>query len=96
VNDGRSAVYFWPDAEAPAACVVTRHGRLGWGLEGAKGPENAELPPARLEEICCTFTAADIPSEAAIEALEHAARAPSLGRHGIWRRRRRDDDYEEM
>lgn len=82
--------------QSPAVCVVTRHGRLGWALEGAKGPENAELPPARLDEICRTFTAVDIPSEGAIEALEYVARTPSLGRHGIRRQRRRDDDYEEM
>lgn len=37
VNDGRAAVYFWPHAQAPAACVVTRHGRLAWTLFDAKG-----------------------------------------------------------
>ena len=91
VNDGRSAVYLWPDVAAPAACVVTRHGRLGWGLQDAKGPENADLPSARMEEICSTFAAAGIPREPALEALEHAARTP-------WRRRwrRREAGYEEM
>jgi hypothetical protein len=99
VNDGRAAVYFWPDAQAPAACVVTRHGRLGWALEDAKGPENVDLPPARLDEIHRAFDAAGIPRECAIEAVEHAARAPALrqyGLHGPRRRRRRDVDYEEM
>jgi hypothetical protein len=95
VNDGRSAVYLWPDAQAPAACVVTRHGRLGWGLEAAKGPKNVELPPRRLEEICSAFAAANIPKEA-LEALEHAARtSSSLHWHQMRRRRRRDADYEE-
>jgi hypothetical protein len=96
VNECRSAIYLWPHAQTPAVCVVTRHGRLGWALEAAKGPENAELPPARLEEICCVFAAADIPKEDAIEALEHAARAPSLRRHGMRRQRRRDEDYDEI
>ncbi len=58
VNDGRAAIYLWPDALAPAACVVNRHGRLGWALQDAKGPENADLPPARLQEIWRTFAAA--------------------------------------
>jgi hypothetical protein len=96
VNDGRSAVYLWPHAQTPAACVVTRHGRLGWALEAPKGPENAELPPARLEEICRAFAVVDIPREAAIEALEHAARARSLRPHGMRHRRGRDAGYEEM
>ena len=95
VNDGRAAVYLWPDVLAPAACVVNRHGRLGWALQDAKGPENADLPPARLQEIWRTFAAAGIPREAAVEALEHAAHAPSLPQR-IQRRRRRDIDYEEM
>jgi hypothetical protein len=83
VNDGRSAVYLWPDAKAPSVCVVTRHGRLGWALEAAKGPENAELPPARLEEICRAFAAAGIPKESAIEGLEQAVhRRRWLRQHG--------------
>jgi hypothetical protein len=96
VNDGRSAVYLWPHAKAPAACVVTRHGRLGWVLEAAKGPENADLLPDRLEEICCAFATAGIPRGTAIETLEHAALASSLRRRGMRRRLRRDADYEEM
>jgi len=93
VNECRSAIYLWPHAQTPAVCVVTRHGRLGWALQDAKGPENAELPPTRLEEICRAFAATDIPKEDAIQALEHAA---WLQRHGIRRRRRRDEGYEEM
>jgi hypothetical protein len=90
VNDGRAAVYLWPHAQAPAACVVTRHGRLGWALHDAKGPENAELPPARLKEIRDAFAAAGIPGEAAVEALENAARARSLRRHAMRRARRNE------
>ena len=96
VNECRSAIYLWPHAQTPAVCVVARHGRLGWALEAAAGPENAELPLPRLEEICRAFAAADIPKADAIEALEDAARVPSLRRHGFRRRRRRDADYREM
>ncbi len=93
MNESRSAIYLWPHAQAPAVCAVNRHGRLGWALQDAKGPENSDLPPHRLEEIYCAFTAAGIPREPAVEALEHAARAPSLRRHGL---RRRDADYDEL
>ena len=96
VNDGRSAVYFWPHAQTPAACVVSRHGRVGWVLEDAKGPENAELPPTRLEEIHCAFAAAGIPRDSMIEAIEHAGHAPEFLRHEIWARQNRDAAYEEM
>jgi len=96
VNECRSAIYLWPHAETPAVCVVSRHGRLGWGLETAKGPENAELPLSRMDEICCAFDAAGIPKESAIEALEHAAQGSLLPRHRARRRRRRDADYDEM
>jgi hypothetical protein len=83
VNDGRAAVYHWPDVKAPAVCVVSRHGRLGWALEDTKGPENAELPPARLKEICCAFAAVSIPWVSVVEALEEAAHTRWLRRHGI-------------
>jgi hypothetical protein len=90
VNDVRAAVYFWPHGETPAACVVNRHGRLGWGLADAKGPENAELPLARLQEIHCAFAAAGIPKESAIEAIEHAAHSVTTSRRARRRRRRNE------
>ena len=96
VNESRSAIYLWPHAQAPAVCAVNRHGRLGWALQDAKGPENSDLPPSRLEEIYCAFTAAGIPREAAVEALENAAQAPSLRRLGLRRQQRRDVDYDEL
>ena len=74
VDNGRAAVYLWPDAETPAACLVGRHGRLGWALEDTKGPANAELPPARLEEIGRAFAAVGIPTESAFEALARERR----------------------
>jgi hypothetical protein len=97
VNDGRAAVYFWPHEHAPAACVVTRHGRLGWALGDAKGPENVELPSPRLQEIHRAFAAAGIPTDSALEAIEHAAHSVRLREHRQQRRRRRvDEEYEEM
>jgi hypothetical protein len=81
----------------------TRHGRLDQALQDAKGPENSELPPTRLEEICRAFMATGIPRESAIEALEHAARGPSMRR--AWapapvapqcRLRRALEEFEEL
>jgi hypothetical protein len=99
VNDGRSAVYLWHHAAAPAACVVTRHGRLGWALEDAKGPENAELPTARLEEIHHAFATAGIPQDVVVEAIEDCARVLSIHERRFRRRGRRIDldpaDLEE-
>jgi hypothetical protein len=96
VNECRSAIYLWPHTRAPAVCVVNRHGRLGWALEEAKGPENADLPAARLEEICRAFAAAGIPKESAIEALEQAASRRWLRQHEARRRRRDAADLEEI
>jgi hypothetical protein len=98
VDECRSAIYLWPDAEVPAVCVVNRHGRLGWALQEAAGPENASLPRAKLHEICCAFAAAGIPQEFAVEALEHAAHAPMLRQFGGCRHRQgeRDAWYEDM
>ena len=97
VNDGRAAAYFWPHAQAPAACVITRHGRLGWTLDDAKGPENAELPPARLEEIHRAFATVGIPVYSTVKALEHAASLLWLQEHRQYRRHRRtDEEHEEM
>jgi hypothetical protein len=99
VNDGRSAVYFWADAQAPAACVASRHGRLGWGLDDAKGPENADLPPARLEEIHRAFAAAGMPRGAALEAIAQTGLALELRQHHRRERRRRRNEaaeFEEM
>jgi hypothetical protein len=80
VNNGRSAVYVWPHLQTPAVCVVNRHGRLGWALDDARGPENAELPPDRMQAISSAFAAAGIPCSITIEPLEYMAH-PVIGRH---------------
>jgi hypothetical protein len=43
VNSGWRAIYLWEDEVTPAACLVNRHGRLGWFLDDVKGPKNAEI-----------------------------------------------------
>jgi hypothetical protein len=96
VNAGCAAVYLWPHPQAPAACVVTRHGRLGWALADAKGPENADLPPAREEEIHRAFAAVGIPKDSALEPLEQADHALERLRRLQRARRHRDVEYEEI
>jgi hypothetical protein len=99
VNDGRAAVYFWPHPQAPAACVVTRHGRLGWALEDAKGPENADLPAVRLAEIHRAFAAVGMPKDSALAAVEDIGDRPQMPPlHRVaWRRRRNEAaEFEEM
>jgi hypothetical protein len=96
VNYGRSAIYLWPHPQSPAICLVTRHGRLGWAFENAKGPENADLPPIRLAEIERAFTDTGIPGEATIEAIENAIGALHRRDRHRRARRRREEEYEEM
>jgi len=96
VNDGRAAVYFWPHRQAPAACVVARHGRLGWALEDAKGPENADLPAARLEEIHRAFAAAGMPRDSALAAIECTGHVLELRQHHRRERRRRRNEAVEL
>lgn len=51
IDAGISAIYLWDDPQAPAACAVERHGRLGWFLAEVKGPRNTDLKPDRLCHI---------------------------------------------
>jgi hypothetical protein len=74
VIEYRAAVYLWLDEEAPAACVVTWQGRMGWALEDAKGPDNAELPPDRFNRIVKAFADAGIPRLADVGSLIVLAR----------------------
>jgi len=78
VNDGKEALYLWPHETAPAACQVVRYGRLGWFLEQVKGPNNANLPPDRLEEIQTVFAAAGMPPSSTISAIERIVDAPQI------------------
>jgi hypothetical protein len=55
VDAGSCAVYLWQDAEKPAACLVWRHGRLGWFLDEVKGPRNANIEPEQRAIIDTAF-----------------------------------------
>ena len=46
---------FGKDAEKPAACLVCRHGRLGWFLDEVKGPRNANIEPEQRAIIDTAF-----------------------------------------
>jgi hypothetical protein len=70
IDAGGCAVYLWDDPAAPAVCLVTRQGRLGWSLSESLDPENAKLDRKQLQEIITTFADADIPQYFAIRSLE--------------------------
>jgi hypothetical protein len=55
IDAGSCAVYLWQDAEKPAACLVWRHGRLGWFLDEVKGPRNAAIEPEQRAIIDSAF-----------------------------------------
>jgi hypothetical protein len=55
IDAGSCAVYLWQDGESPAACLVWRHGRLGWFLDEAKGPRNANIEPEQRAIIDTAF-----------------------------------------
>lgn len=60
-------------------------------------PENAELPPNRLEEIGHAFASIDIPWVSIVEAVEHAVDSRWLRRHGIHPPRRDEAaEFEEI
>ena len=52
-NDGTFAIYL--SDEWQVACLLRRHGRLGWLLAQAKGPGNCDIDPDRLTEIQAAF-----------------------------------------
>jgi hypothetical protein len=70
IDAGGCAVYLWDNPTAPAVCLVTRQGRLGWSLSDALGPENAMLDNRQLQEIVTAFAEANIPQYSAIRSLE--------------------------
>jgi hypothetical protein len=51
IDAGGCAAYLWDDRAAPAVCLVTRQGRLGWSLSESLGPENAKLDMKQLQKI---------------------------------------------
>jgi hypothetical protein len=71
IDAGGCAVYLWDDPAAPAVCLVTRQGRLGWSLSVALGPENEKLDREQLQKITTAFAEAGIPQYSAIRSLEY-------------------------
>jgi hypothetical protein len=70
IDAGGCAVYLWDDPTAPAVCLVTRQGRLGWSLSEPLGPENAKLDRKQLQTITTAFAEAGIPQYSAIRSIE--------------------------
>jgi hypothetical protein len=70
LNSGRCAIYVWDNEATPAACLVKRHGRLGWFLGEVKGPRNAEIDALELEVIYQSFAEAKIPQASMIQTVE--------------------------
>lgn len=93
IDAGACAIYLWQDAIAPAACLVTRQGRLGWCLSEALGPGNAKLGATQLQQITAAFADATIPHQLAICALECILHADCTTRPRP--RRLRQQDFEE-
>jgi hypothetical protein len=71
IDAGECAVYFWENPEMPAACLVRRHGRLGWFLDETKGPRNADLEPGPLEIVAATFAEIGIQKSCVIAGIEN-------------------------
>jgi hypothetical protein len=70
IDTGRSAVYLWEDAASPAACLVERHGRLGWFLDEIKGPRNIDVEPEQLQVIEAAFAGVGVPQSRVVAAIE--------------------------
>jgi hypothetical protein len=70
IDAGSSAVYLWEDGKGPAACLVNRHGRLGWLLDQVKGPRNSEVEPKQLALIATAFADVGVPSSQVVHAIE--------------------------
>jgi hypothetical protein len=70
IDAGRSAVYLWEEAARPAACLVERHGRLGWFLDQVKGPANIEVEPDQLQVIGAAFAGVGVPGSRVVATIE--------------------------
>jgi len=71
IDAGSCAVYLWDDAERPAACLINRHGRLGWLLDEVKGPRNSEVEPQQFALIGAAFADVGVPSSQVVRAIEN-------------------------
>ena len=76
INAGTWAVYIWEDDTSPVACLVRRHGRLGWSLDEVNGPQNASVDPQQVEQIRSAFSEVDIPPFETIAAISDMIEEP--------------------
>jgi hypothetical protein len=65
------------NAERPAACLINRHGRLGWLLDEVKGPRNSEVEPEQFAVIGDAFADVGVPSSQVVCAIENIIYADS-------------------
>jgi hypothetical protein len=70
IDGGSCAVYLWQDAEKPAACLVWRHGRLGWFLDEVRDPRNADIEPEQRAIIDTAFAEVGVPTSRVALAIE--------------------------
>jgi hypothetical protein len=77
IDAGTCAVYLAEGAERPAACLLNRHGRLGWFLDEVKGPRNVEIEPQQLALIRTAFADVGVPSSQVVRAIENIIYADS-------------------
>jgi len=73
VDAGQCVIYLWEAPQAPAACAVERHGRLGWFLAEVNGPRNVGVKPELFLRITQTFAEAGILQQAAALAIQGLA-----------------------
>jgi hypothetical protein len=91
VDKGDCAIYLWDDPPSPAACHVTREGRLGWVLNKPLGPKNSELEPGQIDLICSTFANAGVAQYRAVCGLERILQSDcdtASGRRAVRRQAR--------
>jgi hypothetical protein len=87
IDAGSCAVYLWEDGKRPAACLINRHGRLGWFLDEVKGPRNVEIEPQQFALIGTAFADVGVPSSQVVRAIENIIDGDSGALHSI------DDDW---
>jgi hypothetical protein len=95
VDAGTSVIYLWDEPDLRAICHVARHGRLGWALDDALGPGNAELSGDHRQHITHAFGQVGIPEARLFEAIELIAQA-SVSKVELRLRRREREDLHEI
>lgn len=68
--DGSKHIYHWRNGSDEAVCEISRFGNLGWFLDSALGPQNAELQKDVSALIADEFRTADIHDIKVIETFD--------------------------